>query len=487
MALVLHNTLSGKLEPLAPLVPGKVGLYVCGVTVYDRCHVGHARSLVFFDTVVRYLRFTGYDVTFVRNITDIDDKIIKRAAEETIPSEELASRYIGTFRADVAALGCLQPDVEPRATDHIPEMLDLIARLEKRGIAYASEGDVYCAVAKIPGYGKLSKRKLDELLAGARVEVGERKKADLDFALWKAAKPGEPFWESPWGPGRPGWHLECSAMSTKYLGQPFDLHGGGEDLIFPHHENEIAQSEGATGTPFVKHWIHHAFVRINEEKMSKSLGNFLTIEEILKRVPSEALRLFLVSTHYRSPVDFSDQSLIDAQRACARLHETLARVEEKVGRAAVAPQGAVRAPDVASLPASIRPFHEQFVAAMDDDLNSARALGVVFDEVREINRLLDAGADAAVVAEHHANFARLGGVLGVLRHPASSYLESEKGRHLAGAGIDPAEVERLIGERAAARKAKDFKRGDAIRDELLARGVVLKDGAGGTTWSVVQS
>ena len=276
-------------------------------------------------------------------------------------------------------------------------------------------------------------------------------------------------------------------MSTKYLGQPFDLHGGGEDLIFPHHENEIAQSEGATGTPFVKHWIHHAFVRINQEKMSKSLGNFLTIEEILRRVPSEALRLFLVSTHYRSPVDFSDQSLIDAQRACARLHETLARVEEKIGSAAVAPRGAERGPDTATLPASVRPFHEQFMTAMDDDLNSARALGVVFDEVREINRLLDAGGDAQVVAEHHANFSRLGSVLGVLRHPASSYLESAKGRHLSDAGIDVADIERLIGERAAARKAKDFKRSDAIRDELLARGVVLKDGAGGTTWSVVQS
>jgi cysteinyl-tRNA synthetase len=277
-------------------------------------------------------------------------------------------------------------------------------------------------------------------------------------------------------------------MSTRNLGQPFDLHGGGEDLIFPHHENEIAQSEGATGTPFVKHWVHHAFVRINEEKMSKSLGNFLTIEEILKRVPSEALRLFLVSTHYRSPVDFTDQSLIDAQRACARLHETLARVEEKLGAAAVMPSGrAERAPDAASLPASVRPFHDQFVAAMDDDLNSARALGVVFDEVREINRLLDAGSEAQPIADHHANFSRLGGVLGVLRQPARSYLEAERGRHVAGAGLDVADIERLIGERAAARKAKDFKRGDAIRDELLARGVVLKDGAGGTTWSVVQS
>jgi cysteinyl-tRNA synthetase len=487
MALVLHNTLSGRPEPLTPIVPGAVGLYVCGVTVYDRCHVGHARSLVFFDTVVRYLRFAGYQVRFVRNITDIDDKIIKRAQEETIPSEELASRYIGTFRADVAALGCLQPDIEPRATDHIPEMLELIAALEKRGLAYAAAGDVYCSVNKIADYGKLSKRKLDELIAGARVEVGERKREALDFALWKGVKPGEPFWESPWGPGRPGWHLECSAMSTKYLGQPFDLHGGGEDLIFPHHENEIAQSEGATGVPFVRHWIHHAFVRINEEKMSKSLGNFLTIEDILRRVPSEALRLFLVSTHYRSPVDFSDQSLIDAQRGCARLHETLARVEEKIGGAAGPAGAAERAPALDTLPASVRPFHEQFVAAMDDDLNAARALGVVFDEVREINRLLDAGSERRPLVAHHASFARLGGVLGVLRHPARSYLDAEKGRHLAAAGLDVTGIERLIGERVAARKAKDFKRSDAIRDELLARGVVLKDSAEGTTWSVVQS
>jgi cysteinyl-tRNA synthetase len=306
MGLTLHNTLSGRLEPLATMVPNRLGLYVCGVTVYDRCHVGHARSLVFFDTVVRYLRFSGYRVNFVRNITDIDDKIIKRAQEETIPSEELASRYIGTFRADVAALGCLQPDVEPRATDHIPEMLELIAALEKRDLAYAAAGDVYCAVGKIHGYGKLSKRKLDELVAGARVEVGERKREPLDFALWKGVKPGEPFWESPWGRGRPGWHLECSAMSTKYLGQPFDLHGGGEDLIFPHHENEIAQSEGATGTPFARHWLHHAFVRINEEKMSKSLGNFLTIHDLLKQFPGEALRLNMLSTHYRQPFNWTE-------------------------------------------------------------------------------------------------------------------------------------------------------------------------------------
>jgi cysteinyl-tRNA synthetase len=490
MALTLHNTLSGRVEPLRPIHPGKLGIYVCGVTVYDRCHVGHARSLVFFDTLVRYLRFSGYDVRFVRNITDIDDKIINRAHERGIPADALAAEQIAAFHRDVAALGCVAPDVEPRATAHIPDMLRLIGDLERRGLAYAAGGDVYFAVGKLEGYGKLSKRKLDELIAGARVEVGERKREPLDFALWKAAKPGEPFWESPWGPGRPGWHLECSAMSTRYLGQPFDLHGGGEDLIFPHHENEIAQSEGATGTPFVHHWIHHAFVRLAEEKMSKSLGNILAIEEILRMAPPEAVRLLLVSTHYRSPLDFSEQGVGDARRACERLHETVARLEEAAGGAAAAGAGAGARDDVPlppdALPAAVRAFREQFVAAMDDDLNTARALGVLFEEIREINRLLDAGETEAL-AGHAANVAALAGVLGVLRAPARAYLEAEKGRHLDTSGLDVAEIERLIGERTAARQARDFKRADAIRDQLLARGIALKDGADGTTWSVAQS
>jgi cysteinyl-tRNA synthetase len=517
MALALHNTLSGRVEPFEPLRAGAVGLYVCGVTVYDRCHVGHARSLVFFDTLVRYLRFTGRRVRFVRNITDIDDKIIKRAHEEGIAAGALAARYIEAFHRDVAALGCLAPDVEPRATDHVPDMIELVRKLEARGLAYAAGGDVYFAVARFPAYGKLSKRRLDELQAGARVEVDERKRDALDFALWKAAKPDEPFWESPWGPGRPGWHLECSAMSTRYLGQPFDLHGGGEDLIFPHHENEIAQSEGATGEPFVRHWIHHAFVRIDDEKMSKSLGNILAIEDIVKRVPPEAVRLFLVATHYRSPVDFTEQALADAQRACARLHETVARLEDALGGepgrsggeprsgaaagvgaavagggaagvgAAVAAGGdaATEAGTVASFPEGVRAFHDEFVAAMDDDLNTARALGVVFEEIREINRLLDAGERGALAA-HHANVARLGGVLGVLRAPARAYVEAEKGRRLRAIDLDVSEIERLIAERAAARKARDFTRADAIRNELLERGIALKDGAEGTTWSVVQ-
>ncbi len=483
MALAFHNTLSGVIAPFEPRRAGEVGLYVCGPTVYDRSHVGHARSIVFFDTVVRYLRFAGYRVTFVRNITDIEDKIIKRANEEGISTEALTARFIALFTRDVAALGCVQPDVEPRATGHIAEMIELVRVLEERGLAYRSAGDVYFAVGKLPDYGKLSKRRLDDLMAGARVEVGERKREPLDFVLWKGAKPGEPFWESPFGPGRPGWHLECSAMSTKYLGQPFDIHGGGEDLVFPHHENEIAQSEGATGTPFVRYWLHHAFVRINSEKMSKSLGNFLTIEEVLERMPVEAFRLFLVSTHYRSPIDFTDQGLLDAQRASMRVHETAARLEQALGDAGVAtPTDA----------AAALPYRSEFVAAMDDDLNTARAVGVLFEEIREVNRLLDA-ADAGTAAHrdalaaHHRNLVELAGVLGVLRQPASAYLASEKHRYLASTGVDPAEIERLIGERTAARKARDFKRADEIRNELLARGVALKDGADGTSWSTIQS
>jgi cysteinyl-tRNA synthetase len=500
MALRIHNTLSGAIEPFVPRAGGEVGLYVCGVTVYDRCHVGHARSIVFFDMVVRYLRAAGHRVRFVRNITDIDDKIIKRAQEEGISAAALAERYVGTFARDVRALGCVAPDAEPRATGHIAEMVAMIAALEKAGLAYAAGGDVYYAVGKFPSYGKLSKRKLDELIAGARVEVDERKRAPLDFVLWKAAKPGEPSWESPWGPGRPGWHLECSAMSVKYLGQPFDLHGGGEDLIFPHHENEIAQSEGAAAKPFVRHWLHHAFVRINDEKMSKSLGNFLTIEEILKRVPAEVLRLFLVSTHYRSPLDFTEQGLADAGRACDRLHETMARLEEALGAGGdaggargttaashaggAAAEGDAAAYTTATLPESVRGFRDEFVAAMEDDFNSPRALGALFEEVREVNRLLDAGERGALAA-HHENLARLAAVLGVLRVPARGYVEEEKGRHVARSGVDVAEIERLIGERTAARKARDFKRADEIRAALLARGIVLKDAAEGTSWSVV--
>jgi cysteinyl-tRNA synthetase len=456
-----------------------VRAYLCGVTVYDRCHVGHGRSWVAFDLLHRWLRASGYDVTFVRNITDVDDRMIERARARGVTVAELARVNIAEFRIDVRALGCLPPTHEPRATEFIPEMIELIRALEARGLAYAVDGDVYFSVRAFPGYGKLSKRKLDELLAGARVEVDRRKRDPMDFALWKSVTPenestGEPAWPSPWGRGRPGWHIECSAMSTKLLGQPFDLHAGGEDLIFPHHENEIAQSEGASGTPFVRFFFHNSFVRLNEEKMSKSLGNVFGIREVTERVPGEALRLFLVSTHYRSPMDFSLDAVEESFRALVRLYETLARVEAAAGPA--------RSPAPSLFP--VPPRLEPFVAALDDDLNSARATAVLFDLVRELNRLLDAG-DARAAAEVRDDLRRVASILGIGERPPREFLENERARALAAAGLDAAEVERRIAERAAARQAKDWKRADEVRDALAAKGIALEDGAAGTTWRPV--
>src|SRR5512143_1429157 len=368
MSLRLHTTLSGRLEEFVPLVPGKVGMYVCGVTVYDRSHIGHARALVTFDVLFRYLRFLGYDVTFVRNFTDVDDKIINRAQQAGISALDLAEANIRSFAEDVKVVGCLPPTIEPRATEHIDGMIELIQELIDKGLAYPADGDVYYAVDKFADYGKLAKRKLDDMIAGARIDVDERKHHPMDFALWKASKPGEPWWESPWGKGRPGWHIECSVMSTKFLGQPFDIHGGGTDLIFPHHENEIAQSEGATGCAFARYWVHNGMVNIGQEKMSKSLGNFMTVQEAAARVGGEAVRLFVIGTHYRSPLDFSPERLDESGRALGRLYETLARAD-----AATGPAGDVAA-DAAVL--------DQFRTAMDDDLNTARAIGVVFETVR---------------------------------------------------------------------------------------------------------
>jgi len=358
-------------------------MYVCGITVYDYLHLGHARFMVVFDMVRRWLRASGYRVTYVRNITDIDDKIIRRAGENGEPVDAVTARFIRAMDEDAAALGVEKPDHEPRATQYVREMRDMIRRLQEKKLAYQSaSGDVNFAVRRFPGYGKLSGKSLDELRAGERVDVDATKEDPLDFVLWKRAKPGEPKWPSPWGDGRPGWHIECSAMGCTLLGEQFDIHGGGMDLQFPHHENEIAQSEGATGKPFVKYWMHNGFLRIDDEKMSKSLGNFLTIEEILKRLAPEAVRLFLVGTHYRSPLDFTEQGLADATRACTRIHETVARLEEALGETGAG---------TADLPESVRGYRDEFASAMDDDLNSPRALAAIFDEIREINRLLDAG------------------------------------------------------------------------------------------------
>ncbi len=468
MALAFYNTRTRRKEVFEPLVAGKISLYACGITVYDRCHVGHARSLVFFDAVVRYLRWRGYDVVFVRNITDIEDKIIARAAEEGVRWEELTERYIGEMHRDVSALGCLIPDVEPRATDHIAEMHELVSQLEERGLAYTvGEGDVYFSVGEFAPYGALSGRRLEDMEAGARVEVDSRKRGPMDFALWKSAKPGEPSWPSPWGAGRPGWHLECSAMSAKHLGQPFDIHGGGEDLIFPHHENELAQSCGATGKEFVRYWLHHAFVRIDQEKMSKSLGNVFAIQDILQEVEAEGLRLHLLSTHYRSPLDFSPSGIADSTKALLRVYESMARAAE----AGIDDPGYTHeAPEV-----------EPLVAAMDDDFSSARAVGLAFDAMHELNRALDAGArDEAAGAL--GLLAAAGAGLGLFGQEPQAFLESYRTHQAGLSGVPVEEIERLIADRRQARRDRDFATADRIRDELAERGIVLEDGPEGTTW-----
>jgi cysteinyl-tRNA synthetase len=472
-SLVFYDTRTRRKETFKPIERGKIGLYVCGVTVYDRCHVGHARSIVFFDSVVRFLRWRGYEVCFVRNITDIDDKIINRANRDGVEWRQIADTYSELMRRDVAALGCVQPDHEPRATDHIPEMLALIQDLEEHGLAYAvGDGDVYFSVADFPHYGALSGREIEDLMAGARVDVDPRKRNPMDFALWKASKENEPSWPSPWGAGRPGWHLECSAMSVKYLGQPFDIHGGGEDLIFPHHENELAQSCGCRSCGpegFVHHWIHHAFVRIDKEKMSKSLGNVFAIEDVLKEVVAEGLRLHLLSTHYRSPLDFAAEGIQESTRGLLRAYETIARADE----AGV---------EGAELPAD-SPAAASVLEAMDDDFNTPKAIAAAFEAVREVNRALDAG-NKAEAATALSVIRTAGAALGLFRVPAAEFLADHKRRFAGKSGIDPAEIEGLIAERAEARKNKDFKRADAIRAELSGRGIVLEDGPGGTTWKV---
>jgi cysteinyl-tRNA synthetase len=474
MSLRLYNTLTGKEEEFVSFTPGKVRMYVCGVTVYDRSHIGHARALVTFDVVYRYLKFLGYDVTFVRNFTDVDDKIINRANERGITAQELSELYIREFNEDVIALRCLPPTYEPRATQHIPEMIAIIQELEAKGLAYAADGDVYFAVDQFPGYGKLSHRRLDDMMAGARVEVDERKHHPMDFALWKGSKPGEPTWDSPWGPGRPGWHLECSAMSSKYLGQPFDIHGGGSDLIFPHHENEIAQSEGAKGCEFARFWIHNGMVTVEQEKMSKSLGNFLTISEALTKTTPEALRLVLLSTHYRMPLDFSMQKVEEAEKGLTRIYETLARVDTALS-AFSSPSSELQTPNPE--------LRTRFCEAMDDDCNTARVLGMIFDSIRDLNRALDAGQTVEVPVIRQG-LAAIGSVLGIMNEVPAQFLEAQKQRGLAQTQLTPEVIEQLIAERAAARKAKDFKRGDAIRDQLSEQGVILKDSPTGTTWTM---
>ncbi len=446
--LRIHNSLARQKQDFVPIRPGEVRMYVCGMTVYDYCHLGHARVMVVFDIVCRWLRASGYRVTYVRNITDIDDKIIRRAAEAGEPVEALTERFIGAMHEDFAALGVEEPDHEPRATQYVPQMLELIERLAARRLAYASSsGDVNFPVRRFPGYGKLSGKSLDQLRAGERVEVDRSKEDPLDFVLWKRAKPGEPHWDSHWGAGRPGWHIECSAMSCALLGEHFDIHGGGQDLQFPHHENEIAQSEGATGRPFVNYWMHNGFVRVDQEKMSKSLGNFFLIRDVLEKFDPEVVRFFMLRSHYRSELNYSNAHLEDAKGALTRLYVSLKD----------APPGG------AELDWN-EPHARRFREAMDDDFGTPEAVAVLFDLASRVN-----SGERRLAPQLRA----LGGVLGLLQRDASQFLQ--------GASADDWVLER-IAARIGARKAKDYAGADRIRDELLAKGIVLEDGPQGTTW-----
>ena len=479
----VFNTLSGKKEVFSPLEEGKVKIYACGVTVYDLCHIGHARSAIVFDVIRRYFRYKGFDVTYIRNFTDIDDKIINRAKEEGIPWDEVARKYTEEYYRDMDALGVERADLEPRATEHIKEIIEIVKGLIEKGYAYVVDGDVYFEVEKFKDYGKLSKRSLKDMMAGARVDVDERKKNPLDFALWKASKEGEPAWPSPWGPGRPGWHIECSAMSMKHLGETFDIHGGGADLIFPHHENEIAQSEAYTGKPFVRYWIHNGFITIDREKMSKSLGNFFTIRDILKRFDPEVVRVFLLSTHYRSPIEFSEEQLLEAEASVDRFYTTLQRVEifKSLGS-----RKERRSPLEEPLRQSIESLRTRFEEAMDDDFNTALALGHMYELLREINRFLDSkpSGDVALslISDAIRALRETGAVLNVFqRSPKEWHLSLLRTRV---PDMTEEEIQKKIELRASARKEKDWKRADAIRDELKEKGIILEDTPSGTIWRV---
>lgn len=469
MGLQIYNTLSGKKEEFVPLRDDEVRIYVCGVTVYDASHLGHARSLLTFDVIYRYLKFRGYRVTFVRNFTDIDDKIIQRANEEGTTAEAIATRYIKEFDRDSKALGLLPPDHEPKATDHIGEIIGLIRRLEEKGMAYQVDGDVFFPVEHFSGYGQLSRRRPEELEAGARIEVDERKRSPLDFALWKGSKAGEPSWESPWGKGRPGWHIECSAMSTKYLEQPFDIHGGGLDLVFPHHENELAQSEAAFDRPLARYWLHHGLLTVDQEKMSKSLGNIYTIQEILTLHMREALRHYFLSSHYRSPLDFSNQGLEEAEKAVERIYETMDRVQRCL------PAAGPSEPDFELL--------ADFRKEMDDDFNTPRAIALIFDEIRSLNRLLDEGKTQALIKRGLALKA-VGEALGLVQCSPSEFLANRKERWVKKEGISRMEIEELILKRETARKDRRFEEADRIREALREKGIALEDTPGGTVWKV---
>ena len=480
MGLQIYNTLTRKKEAFEPLLPGKVGMYVCGPTVYDLCHIGNARSVVVFDVVARYLRHTGYQVTYVRNFTDVDDKIINRASTLNTSPEKLAEKYIDAFYMDMDALNVERATLEPRATEYIDRMRRFIENLIEKNLAYSVNGDVYYAVEKFPGYGKLSGRRFEDMEAGARVDINTKKRNPFDFTLWKAAKPGEPSWESPWGPGRPGWHIECSVMSSELLGETFDIHGGGKDLIFPHHENEIAQSEGASGRPFANYWMHNGYVNINREKMSKSLGNFMFTRDVLKQYHREVIRLFLLSNHYRSPIDFSDQNLNEAEIGLEKTYTLLGRLND-----ALASTSDNEKPQPGA-------HFNRFCEAMDDDFNTAKGIGVIFDGVRLANKLIDEAPDRfaadgiSTLLTLRKDILKMGGLLGILSESPEAFFKQQRSEALTTTDIDESRIEALISQREEARRTKDWGVADEIRKQLNDMGITIEDRPEGTVWKIAR-
>lgn len=473
----LYNTATRMKEEFHPLQQGKVGMYVCGVTVYDLCHIGHARSAIVFDVFAKYLRARGFEVTYVRNFTDIDDKIINRANALGKETAALAQEYIDAFNQDMKNLGVMKADHEPRATEFIPAMIYMIQALMDKGFAYTEGADVFYSVEKFRDYGSLSGRRLDDMKAGSRIAVDEKKRHPMDFVLWKGAKPGEPQWPSPWGPGRPGWHIECSVMSSHYLGATFDIHGGGLDLLFPHHENERAQSIAANGGDFARYWVHNGFVTVESEKMSKSLGNFLTIRDGLKTCHPEVLRAFLLSKHYRSPLDFSKTAISEFQSAMVRMYRTVQRVDELLGEARSGGEGI----SSQRLQEGSSPFMDQFIQVMDDDLNTAGAVGLLFERIKEMNRLMDLGDSESLsrLESDRRDLLSAARVLGLLQEVPAEFVASLSAPAMGLAGE---EIERMIEERARARAEKRWSDADAIRKELKESGIILEDGPRGTTW-----
>jgi len=467
MTLHVYNTLTRKKELFTPVSTGKVKMYVCGPTVYDSCHVGHARSVVVFDVIARYLKESGYDLTYVRNFTDIDDKIIEKALLTGAGTKEIAEKYIAEFYEDMDSLNVKRADVEPKATEHIDSIVELISILIDKDAAYAIDGDVYYSVESFNNYGRLSGRKLEDMEAGARVDIDARKKTPFDFALWKSAKPDEPYWSSPWGDGRPGWHIECSAMSRKFLGETFDIHGGGKDLIFPHHENEIAQSAKAFGKTFVKYWLHNGFINIEKEKMSKSLGNFLTIKEMLEKYHPDTIRLFLLSNHYRSPIEFSDKNLEEAETGINKIYNVMQRME-----------------NIDSGQNNHGEYLKLFCESMDDDFNTARGVGVLFNAVRALNKLMDhsESVEKEALISIKSDIDKIGEILGILSEKPSLFFERKKEAALKKKNINSDFIEALIAERTEARRTKDWAKADKIRDRLNEMGVVTEDTPDGVSW-----